>query len=430
MTKKIFKIVTINKPMETIIKNTNKDHCVICGKRSRYFGHCINHIDIIHNAINTFTECDFVTSNEDECFTLINEKYNELIIKYFNIKSKTYKIHQKINATTRIFSKNVYKFPYDYEYLMKTYYETVDNDTDLDDNNSNDDSNNNSNNDSNNNSNNDSNNNSDDDTNTNNNNNNNNDSKDDTNNDSKDDSKDDTNDNINEFDLIRIKKRLHKEIKFYQSFLKFRHLAHPRIDPSEYIYDAICELKLDFNMISMELEKSFKINKTNYRADLYLQLLSNKFESFKIIIEIDDDSHLNNLISIDNDMIKDKYFLENGYCVIRYPITEKINKYDINFILNLIRKVIDKSKPIFYFPKKYINTHQIKKGSTIKLNDDYYNDLESDMKKTIIKSNNHEKEINIYATQISFGTNKQKKKDKQNYNITLSQISVGSSKKK
>lgn len=78
---------------------------------------------------------------------------------------------------------------------------------------------------------------------------------------------------------------------------------------------------------SFEREKPFIVNHVNhviYRTDIYLKLFTSELKYIDVVIEIDESHHFNHSNkAINNDNIKDKYYIEKGYSILHIVVKIK-----------------------------------------------------------------------------------------------------------
>jgi hypothetical protein len=120
--------------------------------------------------------------------------------------------------------------------------------------------------------------------------------------------------------------------------------------------------------VYLEREKPIKINKIIYRSDVFMIIETNKFNLMHVIIETDEKHHKNDEIIINNDRIKDKHFILQGFSILRIDINNDnniIEQTNINLIINKLIDLIELDIPIYYFSDKYIENHIIKSGIII-----------------------------------------------------------------
>lgn len=164
------------------------------------------------------------------------------------------------------------------------------------------------------------------------------------------------------------------------------------------LYNKIINSKLINRIEFIETEKLVNINGHKLRFDIYLilrviDIYDNTINHFEIVIETDEKHHLN-INNNEYDILKDEYCIKNGISMIHIDIDDKITDNDINLCLFLLYYLKFHKKPIYYFPEKYIFSHQ----------------------KTNKFRNNNNTEINteINAENITFGSSE---KYNRNFNI-------------
>jgi len=193
-------------------------------------------------------------------------------------------------------------------------------------------------------------------------------------------------DNLDEIDVKNVKlfnenilnvlkyKQLRTEYSFLKQFFIKNKVTDCHLDNSEYIYYKLLENnKLSACISNLELEKTIKIvdssgKEHSYRADLYLELKTfhktlyknMKSELIKVIIEVDESHHLTDTKCIKNDIIKDQYFIKNGFCIIRVDIARRnINDNDIKDVIKHLVEIQCSRHLRYVFSKAYIKSHDI-----------------------------------------------------------------------
>lgn len=162
------------------------------------------------------------------------------------------------------------------------------------------------------------------------------------------------------------------------NFFSNKHISKIHIDNSDMLLINLLRHELLITQIhDLEREKLIVIDKRNFRADIYLELMTRNVEIIPVIIEVDEDHHNISKQIIDNDCIKDKYYVLNGYSVIRIELKTIITEEIIKDTINKLVDVIELSKPVYYFSDNYINTHKINKkeitGINIKISEEDMN---------------------------------------------------------
>ena len=131
------------------------------------------------------------------------------------------------------------------------------------------------------------------------------------------------------------------------------------------LYNKIYNSKIINNIEYMETERPLHINNTTLRIDLYIIINSynvndNTIDYFEIFIECDEKHHYNKN-NIKNDILKDKYCIENNISLLRLEIkNNRIDENEINFCIFFINYIKEYNKSVYYFSDRYIETHKIK----------------------------------------------------------------------
>ena len=267
-----------------------------------------------------------------------------------------------------------------------------------------------------------------------------------------------TNKNLLRENIINLLKykQLKYEYKFIKRFIIDKMYTRNHYDNSEYIYQKILENEhISDILFDIELEKTFIINDRNFRADLFIELNlpfidvndNIKFEHMKIIIETDEKHHFikdDESEYIINDKIKDLYWVQNGYSIIRVDLkNKKINDEIINIVINYIFEIIESKRPLYIFSDEYIECHKHLKGSTIILPQHLKDSIKEPIELIKSQYSNNTNQSIITPDKISFGSsNKTPKKKLKETNsietdissdkniIELQRITIGSNKKK
>ena len=114
---------------------------------------------------------------------------------------------------------------------------------------------------------------------------------------------------------------------------------------------------LSRKILYLEREKSIRINTSTYRSDIFMIIETNKYNLLPVIIETDEQHHNNNENIINNDIIKDKYFISNGYSVIHLEISNNLECKDLSITIDKLIDLIELNRPVYYFNDKYIINH-------------------------------------------------------------------------
>ena len=175
--------------------------------------------------------------------------------------------------------------------------------------------------------------------------------------------------NQNIINIFRLRQLIYEETRLISFFNNTDDIRDIHIDTSDYL---IIEL-LKHNLINrrimyLEREKSIKINKIMYRSDIFMIIETNKYTLMPVIIETDEKHHKNDENIINNDRIKDKHFILQGFSVLRIDINNDKNiveQTNIKLVINKLIDLIELDEPIYYFSDKYIENHRIKSGIII-----------------------------------------------------------------
>jgi len=181
----------------------------------------------------------------------------------------------------------------------------------------------------------------------------------------------------NIMDTFKYKQQFYEEYRLSEIFSN-KHISKIHIDNSDILLINLLRHELLITQIhDLEREKLIVIDKRNFRADIYLELMTRNVEIIPVIIEVDEDHHSISKQIIDNDCIKDKYYVLNGYSVIRIELKTIVSEEIIKDTINKLVDVIELSKPVYYFSDNYINTHKINKkeitGINIKISEEQMN---------------------------------------------------------
>jgi hypothetical protein len=170
---------------------------------------------------------------------------------------------------------------------------------------------------------------------------------------------------INEHSLNLLKYRqMLYEYKYLEYFFVENKSYKIHIDNAENIYTKLLESNsLKDGIISnIELEKGFFINTTKYRSDIYLDVkVLNKEDTYiRTIIEVDESQHYNSDKAIYNDRIKDIYWVQNNFAIIRVDIGyRKVNEDDIRDVIRHLMQIHLSGKQLYIFSERYIMSHEI-----------------------------------------------------------------------
>ena len=154
------------------------------------------------------------------------------------------------------------------------------------------------------------------------------------------------------------------EYKYIKYFFIENKSYKIHIDNAETIYTKLLECNSLTNGIisNIELEKGFFINKNRLRSDIYLDVnvLNKKDTYIRTIIEVDESQHYNSDKAIYNDRIKDIYWVQNNFAIIRVDIGyRKVNDYDIRDVIRHLIQIHLSGKPLYIFSERYIKSHEI-----------------------------------------------------------------------
>jgi hypothetical protein len=169
--------------------------------------------------------------------------------------------------------------------------------------------------------------------------------------------------NTHSINLLKFRQMLY-EYRVIKSFFIRNKLYKIHIDNAEIIYTKILECNSLKNGIisNIQLEREFFIDDTVYRSDICLDIkLLNKDDSFiRTVIEVDENHHYNDDDAINNDRIKDIYWVRNKYAIIRVDIyNRKVNDDDINDVIRHLIQIHLSAKPLYIFSKRYIKSHEV-----------------------------------------------------------------------
>jgi hypothetical protein len=189
-------------------------------------------------------------------------------------------------------------------------------------------------------------------------------------------------DHIKQINNIILVKFLHRKYKFdlYQLAILFKKNTPTKIfiGNNNILYNHIFNSNIITNVEYIDTEYPISINGHTLRFDIFMVIKvldidvedskDIKFHYLKLVIETDEQHH-NCKQSIEYDTLKDKYCIENKISLLRINIlnNRKISNENINFCLFFIKYLLNVKKPIYYFSKKYIKTHNTN-------NDDVTND--------------------------------------------------------
>jgi hypothetical protein len=170
---------------------------------------------------------------------------------------------------------------------------------------------------------------------------------------------------INEHSINLLKYRqMIYEYKYLKYFFIENKSYKIHIDNAENIYTKLLESNsLKDGVISnVELEKGFFINNTRLRSDIYLdvKVLNKKDTYIRTVIEVDEGHHYNKDDAICNDRIKDIYWVQNNFAIIRVDIcNRKVNDDDIRDVIRHLIQIHLSGKPLYIFSERYIKSHEI-----------------------------------------------------------------------
>ncbi len=160
----------------------------------------------------------------------------------------------------------------------------------------------------------------------------------------------------NSFKLVQLR----NEYKYVIDYLTVKTLPNVKNDNSDTLLMEIMKNKYIMSFCKIiERERAFKINNHAYRVDIFLRLNTEHNDFIDVIIEVDESHHFTNEESqLSSDHAKDKYFVLNGFSIIRVDlIDDKFTLKVIKSTLNYLTYIIKNYKHIYVFSDKYIRIH-------------------------------------------------------------------------
>jgi very-short-patch-repair endonuclease len=160
----------------------------------------------------------------------------------------------------------------------------------------------------------------------------------------------------NSFKLVQLR----NEYQYIINYLTFKTLPHIKNDNSDKLLMEIMKNKYIMTFCKIiERERTFKINNNAYRVDIFLRLNTEHNDFIDVIIEVDESQHFTNEESqLLSDHTKDKYFIQNGFSMIRVDlIDDKLTMNSIKNTLTYLIYIIKNYKHIYVFSDKYIEIH-------------------------------------------------------------------------
>lgn len=159
------------------------------------------------------------------------------------------------------------------------------------------------------------------------------------------------------FKLVQVR----NEYRYIIDYLTTNSISSIKNDNSDKLLMEIMKNKYIMTFCKIiERERSFNIEHNLYRVDLFIRLNTEDNDFIDLIIELDEDHHFIKT-NTHSDKTKDKYFIENGFSILRIDLSDYNNVLTetiISSTLYYLSYIIKNNKHIYLFSQKYINVQK------------------------------------------------------------------------
>jgi hypothetical protein len=159
------------------------------------------------------------------------------------------------------------------------------------------------------------------------------------------------------FKLVQVR----NEYRYIIDYLTTNSISSIKNDNSDKLLMEIMKNKYIMTFCKIiERERSFNIEHNLYRVDLFIRLNTEDDDFIDLIIELDEEHHFIKT-NTHSDKTKDKYFIENGFSILRIDLSDYNNVLTETIIrstLYYLSYIIKNNKRIYLFSQKYINVQK------------------------------------------------------------------------